>query len=129
MENPKITVIIPTRERAVVLENALRTVTSQDYKNLEIIVSDNYSMDGTDKVVEQAKDSRIRYLNTGKRLSMSHNWEFALSHVQDGWVTFIGDDDGLLPRAISRIAEIIQQTKAHVNGILKLTPFTLKMAK
>lgn len=114
MENPKITVIIPTRERAVVLENALRTVTSQDYKNLEIIVSDNYSMDGTDKVVEQAKDSRIRYLNTGKRLSMSHNWEFALSHVQDGWVTFIGDDDGLLPRAISRIAEIIQQTKAQI---------------
>lgn len=116
MENPKITVIIPTRERANVLESALRTVTSQDYKNLEIIVSDNYSGDGTDKVVEQAqsKDNRIRYLNTGKRLSMSHNWEFALSHVQDGWVNFIGDDDGLLPGAINRIAEIIQETRAQV---------------
>lgn len=114
MNTPKITVIIPTRERSAVLEYALRTVTVQDYKNLEIIVSDNHSGDDTQAVVRQANDSRIRYLSTNKRISMSHNWEFALSHVEDGWVTFMGDDDGLLPGAIRRMAEIIEQTKAMV---------------
>jgi len=49
-------------------------------------------------------------LNTGKRLSMSHNWEFALSHVSDGWVALIGDDDGLMPNALQRAAEIIKET-------------------
>lgn len=112
MNSPKITVIIPTRERASVLESALRTVTAQRYENLEIIISDNCSGDGTDVVVERANDCRIRYLNTGRRLSMSHNWEFALAHVREGWVTFMGDDDGLLPGAIHRMAEIIVETQA-----------------
>jgi len=109
---PKITVIIPTRERCDVLEASLRTVTAQNYDNLEIIVSDNFSADATADVVKRANDKRIRYLNTGKRLSMSHNWEFALSHVDDGWVTFIGDDDGLLPTSLSTVANIIESTGA-----------------
>ncbi len=43
---------------------------------------------------------------------MSHNWEFALSHVTDGWVAFIGDDDGLLPEAIESVASIISSASA-----------------
>jgi hypothetical protein len=111
---PKITVIIPTRERCDVLEHSLRTITAQNYDNLEIIVSDNFSNDSTADVVKRANDSRIKYLNTGRRLSMSHNWEFALSHVVDGWVTFIGDDDGLLPKASAAVAEIIKSTDAKI---------------
>jgi len=110
---PEITIIIPTRERASVLEAALRTATSQDYDKLKIIVSDNFSRDNTSAVVETARDSRIHYLNTGERLSMSHNWDYALEHVNEGWVTFMGDDDGLLPGAIRRVAEIIRKTKAQ----------------
>ena len=113
MNNPKITVIIPTRERAEVLRYSLRTAVMQDYDHLEIIVCDNFSSDETESVVNCTSDTRIRYINPGKRLSMSHNWEFALSHVKDGWVTFIGDDDGLLPGGIRKIAEVIEQTKAH----------------
>lgn len=108
MPAPKITVIIPTRERCDVLETSLRTVTSQDYDNLEIIVSDNCSADDTEGVVRRANDKRIRYVNTGKRLNMSHNWEFALSHVSEGWVGFIGDDDGLLPESIKSVASVIE---------------------
>ncbi len=108
MSKPRITVIIPTRERCDVLEKSLRTVTAQDYDNLEIIVSDNFSGDATCEVVRAANDPRIRYLNTGKRLSMSHNWEFALSHVEDGWVSIIGDDDGLLPGCLTKISEVVR---------------------
>jgi len=114
MANPKITVIIPTRERCGVLEYSLRTATAQDYDNLEIIVSDNFSEDDTRDTVHRANDSRIRYLNTGRRLSMSYNWEFALSHVEDGWVTFMGDDDGLMPASLHTVANIILATQAKV---------------
>ncbi|MBL1259522.1 MAG: glycosyltransferase family 2 protein [Thiotrichaceae bacterium] len=111
MSEPKITVIIPTRERGDVLEKSLLTVTAQDYNNLDIIVSDNFSSDNTEDVVRSANDARVKYFNTGKRLSMSHNWEFALSNVaDDGWVTIIGDDDGLLPGSLKKIAEIIKST-------------------
>ncbi|MDI1254299.1 glycosyltransferase family A protein [Thermomonas sp.] len=107
---PRINVIIPTRERADTLVHALRTVVQQDYDDVQIIVSDNFSQDQTRQVVESFGDSRIRYLNTGRRISMSHNWEFALSHVTHGWVTFLGDDDGLLPGGLERIGALIGQT-------------------
>ena len=111
MNEPKITVVIPTRERCDVLDKTLRTVIAQDYGNLEIIVSDNFSEDETEDVVRSAGDSRVKYINTGKRLSMSHNWEFALSHIDDAdWITILGDDDGFLPSALNKIAEIIQST-------------------
>lgn len=111
MNEPKITVIIPTRDRCDVLGASLRTVTAQEYDNLEIIVSDNFSTDNTKEVVRSANDVRIKYINTGERISMSHNWEFALSNVDDtGWVTIIGDDDGLLPGALNKIANIVTST-------------------
>lgn len=103
---PKVTVIIPTRERADVFRYALRTVVAQDYDNLDIIVSDNFSQDETAEICRASGDSRIRYLNTGRRISMSDNWDFALGHVSEGWVTIIGDDDGLLPGAVVRIAAV-----------------------
>ena len=112
MANPKIIVIIPTRERSDVLQSALRTVTDQDYDNLEIIVSDNCSQDRTRDVVAAAGDPRIRYINTGTRVAMTANWEFALSHANDGWVTFMGDDDGLPLGAASKVAELVRQEPA-----------------
>ncbi|MFH1442325.1 MAG: glycosyltransferase family 2 protein [Candidatus Omnitrophota bacterium] len=106
----KFTVIIPTRERCDVLHSSLKTCTTQEYDNLEIIVSDNFSQDKTKEVVESFKDNRIKYINTGKRVSMTNNWEFALSHVNDGYVAYLGDDDGLLPGALSEVNEIINKT-------------------
>lgn len=112
-EKIKFSVIIPTRERCDVLEWSLRSVISQKYDNLEIIVSDNCSNDSTESLVTGFDDTRIRYLNTGARVSMSENWEFALSHVTEGWVTIIGDDDALLPNALEKVAALIETTKTQ----------------
>ena len=108
--NNKFTIIIPTRERANTLKYCLQTCVAQDYINLEILVSDNFSSDNTKEVVDSFRDSRIRYINTGKRLSMSGNWEFALSHIKEGWAGFIGDDDGFLPGSISLANELLMKS-------------------
>jgi hypothetical protein len=105
----KVTVIIPTRERCDTLAAALRTCVHQRYDDLTILVSDNCSSDGTADVVKSFADRRIRYLNTGRRLAMTANWEFALSHVDEGYVTIIGDDDGLLPDAIADVARLLAE--------------------
>ena len=105
-----MTILIPTRERAAVLAHSLHSAVDQDYPNLEIIVCDNASVDDTRAVVDSFACERIRYVNPGKRLSMSRNWEFGLSHVRDGWVTILGDDDAILPGAIERAMEIARAT-------------------
>jgi len=109
----KFSVIIPTRERADTLVHCLRTIVAQEYKDLDIIVSDNFSQDGTKAVAASFSDPRIKYINTGKRVSMSHNWEFALGHVKDGWVMFLGDDDGLYPWALQTLDKLINEYKVE----------------
>jgi glycosyltransferase involved in cell wall biosynthesis len=50
---------------------------------------------------------------------MSENFEFGLNHVSEGFVMFIGDDDGLLPGAIQRVNKIVEETgmRAVTSGI------------
>lgn len=108
----RLTVIVPTRERADTLVSSLRTCTTQDCDELAILVSDNASTDSTREVVASHDDPRIRYVNPGRRLGMSEHWEFALSHVDDGYVSFLGDDDGLMPGAASELLEVLDSESA-----------------
>jgi glycosyltransferase involved in cell wall biosynthesis len=112
MSEPKITVVIPTRERCETLRSTIRTCVEQNYDNLEIIVSDNASMDETEAVVRSYSDPRLRYIKTQRRLSMTGNYEFALSHVRPGLVAILGDDDGLMPGAAAEAADLVGQTGA-----------------
>jgi Glycosyl transferase family 2 len=105
---PPITLIIPSRERADVLLYALKSAVAQDYANLRILVSDNASTDNTREVVASFKDRRVSYCNPGKRLSMTENWNFALSQVSEpGIIAFMGDDDGVVPCAIALAAHLM----------------------
>ena len=125
MEQRKFTVIIPTRERSDTLRYCLKTVVAEDYENLEIIVSDNDSKDDTRDIVLSVNDPRIRYINTGRRVSMSENWEYALSNVGSGWVTVLGDDDGLIPGALAKVNSIVHETCTRMvrsNGGIYLWP-------
>jgi glycosyltransferase involved in cell wall biosynthesis len=97
MANPLLSLIIPTRERARTLVSALATALDQHSEDYEVIVSDNASQDDTRTVVERSADDRVRYLNTGTRLSMCDNWEFALEQARGDYVLIIGDDDAVMP--------------------------------
>ena len=105
----KFTIVIPTRERMDTLEWSIKTCLCQDYEDFEVLVSDNASQDGTADLVKSFSDPRIRYINTGKRLGMSQNWEFALSHVEASYVFFMGDDDGLLPDALQKANQLLTE--------------------
>lgn len=119
MSPRKVTVVIPTRERPDTLVHCLKTALNQDYKNLEVIVSDNFSAPATERAVRSIGDPRVRYLNTGRRLSMSHNFEFALSHVNEGWIVVVGDDDGLLPNSLGRAVGVLERS-----GLEALSSYT-----
>jgi glycosyltransferase involved in cell wall biosynthesis len=109
MQETFISIIIPTKERSYTLAHSIKSVLVQKYSNFELIISDNFSSDETKKVVESFNDSRIVYLNTGQRVSMSQNWEFALNHFQGDWVTIIGDDDALLPDALQKVDKLVSK--------------------
>lgn len=109
MKQPRFSIVIPTRERAETLFWSLRTCVMQDCAELEIVVSDNFSGDNTKEIVDSVDDSRVRYINTGRRLSMSQNWEFGLAHATGEYVSILGDDDGFLPDSITAIDSLLRK--------------------
>lgn len=120
MISPKVCVVIPTRERADTLFFTLQTCLQQRYANLEILVCDNFSQDNTSDVVASFSDNRIRYINSGQRLSMAENWEYAFTHVNADYVTVLGDDDALLPNAIQNLINLIEKFNYPIITWLKV---------
>lgn len=104
---PKLSIIIPTCDRADTLRHSLATVLCQPQPEIEIIVSDNAGGPETRLLIESIDDSRLRYLRVDERLGMSEHWEFALGHARGEWVTMLGDDDGFLPGGVTRFLETV----------------------
>lgn len=111
-EYPRITVIIPEKNRAEYLGWTLKTCIMQEYPNFEIIVSDDCSDDNSAEVaLEMAKiDSRIRVFAHDHHLGMRDNFEFALSQVQPGYVFALGGDDGICAGGVQRMYELLTES-------------------
>lgn len=120
-EYPYFTVIIPQKDRAEYLVHTLRTCMIQDYPNFEVIVSDDCSEDNSVEVANNLSkiDSRIKVFAHDHHLGMHDNFEFALNQVKPGYVMALGGDDGLTPGCITRMYEILKETK---RDLLTWTP-------
>jgi len=106
-KEPFFSVIIPTRERADTLFFCLKSCIAQSFSDVEFLVSDNFSGDNTRDVVDSFGDSRIRRVDTGRRVSMRENYEFALLQAVGRYLIIIGDDDALIPNGLAELKAII----------------------
>lgn len=107
----RISIAIPTRERALYLRSLLETCVAIEDDQLEIVVSDNASTDNTREVVESFGDPRIRYLNTGSRLSMRQNFENVINATTGDYVIMSGDDDGFIPGQWPYLRTLLEQER------------------
>jgi len=99
-DRPRYSIVVPTRSRHATLRACLRTIVDQPHDDYEIVVADNASGPETRAVCESFRSPRLRYLRSEAPLSMNDNWERALDAARGEWVTFLGDDDGLMPYAL-----------------------------
>lgn len=89
-----ISVIIPTYNRSAMLMRAVKSILEQTYKEIEIIIVDDGSTDGTQKAVEElaVKDKRIRYyknLQSGPGSARRQGYRESSGE----YVVFMDDDD------------------------------------
>lgn len=110
----RLSIIIPTCERVKYLEHSIKTALAIRDTNVEIIVSDNASTDGTFKVLSKINDPRFKYINTGKRVSMRANFENGIRNSTGDYIMYFGDDDGCLPGQISILKNILEKEKPDV---------------
>lgn len=89
--SPKVSVVIPTYNRAHLIQKSIRSVLNQTYKNLEVVVVDD-SDDDTEKRVKEIKDARLIYIKNPKRMGVSAARNIAI-HVSTGELIAFQDSD------------------------------------
>ena len=111
---PRFSLVIPTFRRADTLEHALATLLAQPGPDVEIVVQNNGDDPATRDLLERIDDVRLRHFHTDEPVSMTENWESALAHATGDFVTFVGDDDGLLPDACRIAATVLEAGAAEI---------------
>lgn len=124
MVQPLVSVIIPTYNMGNYLDKAIRSVQTQTYKNLEIIISDNHSEDNTCQVLQDfLTDNRIKVTSPPKHLPMYGNFNWACREIKGEIVKFLCADDMLLPEAIHKMVDCFNR---YPNvGIIQCQGYTI----
>jgi len=90
--SPKVSIIIAVYNGAETLQCCLDSIASQTYPNIELIIMDAGSTDGTVNIIK-ANESTISYWESKPDKGIYHAWNKALSHATGEWIAFIGADD------------------------------------
>ncbi|KKR79347.1 MAG: Glycosyl transferase [Microgenomates group bacterium GW2011_GWB1_40_9] len=112
MSKPFFSIILPTKNRPVLLRDAIRSVLSQNFDDYELIVSDNFNDETTKKAVEEfKKDSHLIYIRTDRELNIPDHWEFAGKRANGIYTLILTDRAFLKQGALQDIYDTIKGSK------------------
>jgi len=101
---PKVSILIPTYNRAKIILETLNSAVSQTYKNIEIIVVDNKSTDNTFEIVKEfAKyHPNVRVYQNEENIGPVRNWRRCLDYATGEYVKILWSDDLIAPTFIEK---------------------------
>lgn len=104
MPRPLITVGIPTYNRLGTLRRAAGSALAQDCGDLEVLIADNASSDGTEAYCRAIAEHEpaVRYIRHPVNRGPTANFNSVLRHARGDYFLFLSDDDWLDPSYVSR---------------------------
>ncbi len=100
--SPRVTVVIPTFNRARFLPVAVDSVLAQTFGDFRLLIADNASTDETPEIVARYDDPRIDYVRRAENLGITANHNLALRDVTSDYCLIVPDDDVLFPQILER---------------------------
>jgi glycosyltransferase involved in cell wall biosynthesis len=122
-EWPSVSIGLPVFNGEDYVAEAITSIVSQTYKNIEIIISDNASSDRTGEICRNfaARDSRVRYHRNEQNLGASRNYEISFGMASGAYFKWAADDDVLAPTFIERCVEVLEADREAVLCYSKTT--------
>jgi glycosyltransferase involved in cell wall biosynthesis len=107
---PSISIIVAVLNGAEKIEHCIDSVGRQMYPNIELVIMDGGSTDGTVEILKQ-NTGKIKYWDSAKDKGVYNAWNKALDHISGEWVIFLGADDFLwsddaIERLVSHLVRI-----------------------
>ena len=92
-----VSVVIPTRDRVQIVLNTVRLTLDQRDVELELIVVDDGSSDGTAEALEALGDPRVTVLRNAASRGVAHARNRGIERAKHPWIAFLDDDDRWSP--------------------------------
>ncbi len=107
-DHPLVSVLIPVYNGEKYLAECLDSILLQDFPDMEILIADDGSTDGSRDLIQRyaAKDSRIRWWRNPKNLGLAGNFNACLREARHDYIKYVLQDDLLLSR--SAIRQMVQ---------------------
>ena len=114
MEQPLLTIVIPTYNRAIYLDKCLASIITQINNDgvIELIVANNASTDNTHEIVEKYllnSNCAIKYINRPENIGPDNNFANCFNEAKGKYFWIIGDDDFLLPNKLDKIIAVLNE--------------------
>ncbi len=112
MNQPLVSVYIPTKNRPQLLQRALLSCLSQDYGAIEILLVDDGSDEGAAVQIAAmaAKDQRVRLFRLSPSAGAPQARNLAIAEAKGEFITGLDDDDEFLPGRISSFVNVARQS-------------------
>ncbi|MEQ3657271.1 MAG: glycosyltransferase [Dokdonia sp.] len=110
MEQPLVSICIPTYNGAAFLQEALDSILAQTYPNLEVIISDDASQDATMAIVNQfTQDTDLAVTTLAHTPNgIGANWNNSIRAAKGKYIKFLFQDDVLLPDCVSEMVAVLE---------------------
>ncbi|MGC1526050.1 MAG: glycosyltransferase [Phormidesmis sp.] len=107
LNTPKVSICVPTYNRADILPYAVNSVLTQTYPDFELLICDDASSDHTAEVVAQWSDPRIRYIRHPQNIKRSRNMRSGYEAAKGKYFIKFDDDDALTPTFLEKTVAVL----------------------
>jgi glycosyltransferase involved in cell wall biosynthesis len=115
---PLVTVVIPVHNRAHLLVRAIQSVRAQTFEDLELLIVDDGSTDGSAEVATTYEDPRIRVVRLPRRSGVSRARNTGILGARGNLVAFLDSDDEWLPQKLERQVARFRQHPVEDNVLV-----------
>lgn len=120
--HPRVSVILPTYNREVIIETSIKSIIDQRYRDWELIVIDDSSRDGTHTAVKALADyeKRIRVMRNERHKGLPHCRNIGASNAKGNLLFFTEDDLILSPDTLQVLVETYDElikTETQIGAI------------
>lgn len=115
MEREQISVVIPCYNRRDSILASVESVLGQSYEDLELIVVDDGSTDGSEKLFENYPDKRLRFLRYGQNRGACYARNYGAEHAAGEYLAFQDSDDVWHREKLERQLQHLRATGADMS--------------
>jgi glycosyltransferase involved in cell wall biosynthesis len=118
---PEASVILTTRNRRELLERTLASALGQAGVDLEVIVVDDHSSDGTAEYLRSLTDDRLEVIRQPERRGVSAARNEGIAAARGTWLAFLDDDDSWMPNRLRATIDVAGREGAdYAYGAIKV---------